>query len=314
MGVDVSVIMVSDYGAGEAKSWEDMRAALDGLSRQDFAGSFELLLVEEERLVDAIPADVRSMLPQLRVVASTATNSYTLANVGVAEAAGEIVILLDADCTPVPGWMSSCVAALRNNPRAGVVSGLTHYPGRTLTERAMALLSRAYVHPLGHGGTPTRTRHISNNNAGYRRAAYLAHPLPATSGVYASRLQAVAMERGGWTMLFEPRMEVTHDYLGWGMEADIRRTMAHGLVSQRLADASLPYAWVVRLGPLSLPAYLIGRLLMQWGKCLTAYRDFGLRPWQMPYAMALAVPATLLELPGAWRALRGQPLAETVYR
>jgi hypothetical protein len=310
MGVDVSVIMVSDYAAGEAKSWQDMRAALDGLSRQDFAGSFEVLLVEEERLIDAVPADLRKVLPQLRVIASRATNSYTLANAGVAQAAGEIVILLDADCTPVPGWMSSCVDAFRNNPSAGVVSGFTRYPGRTLTERSMGLLSRSYVHPFERG----RTRHISNNNAGYRRAAYLAHPLPATSGVYASRLQAVAMERGGWTMLFEPAMEVTHDYLGWSMEADIRRTMAHGLVSQRLADASLPHAWVVRLGPLSLPAYLIGRLLQQWAKCVTAAGAFGVRPWQVPYAMTLAVPATLLEAPGAWRALRGRPLAETEYR
>jgi hypothetical protein len=311
MGVDVSVIMVSDFQAGEEKSWQDMRAALDGLARQDFAGSFEVLLVEEERLVDAIPADLREVLPQLRIVASRATNSYALGNAGVADAAGEIVILLDADCTPVPGWLSSCVAALRANPAAGVVSGLTRYPGRTVTERIMAMLSRAYVHPRIGGG---RTRHISNNNAGYRRAAYLAHPLPESSGVYASRLQAIAMEQGGWAMLFEPAMEVVHDYLGWGMEAEIRRPMAHGLMTLRVEDPSLPYAWVARLGPLSLPVYLTGRLLQQWAKCLTTARDFGVRPWQVPYAMALAVPATLLEVPGAWRALRRLPVGESVYR
>jgi cellulose synthase/poly-beta-1,6-N-acetylglucosamine synthase-like glycosyltransferase len=142
MGVDVSVIMVSDFQAGEEKSWQDMRAALDGLARQDFAGSFEVLLVEEERLVDAIPADLREVLPQLRIVASRATNSYALGNAGVADAAGEIVILLDADCTPVPGWLSSCVAALRANPAAGVVSGHT--------------LSRAHRDRAHHGHAVAR--------------------------------------------------------------------------------------------------------------------------------------------------------------
>ena len=310
MGVDVTVIFVSDYKAGDEKSWEDMRKALRALAKQDFTGTFEVLLIEEERFIELIPSDLLSILPQLRVLTASETNSYTLANRGVSEADSEFVILLDADCVPESQWMSSCVRALQADKTIGVVSGKTRYPGRTLTERCLALLSRSYVDPGQRGPT----RHISNNNAGFRRKAFVEHPLPANSGVYASRLQAVSLEQDHWRMIFEPNMVVEHDFEGWSMERDIRRHMAHNLVSIRRKDPSLPYAWVVRMGPLSLPLYVAGRLLQQWRKCLTAYSGFDVRPWQLPYAMVLAVGTSLLEIPGALRALRGQSVGDTAYR
>jgi hypothetical protein len=208
------------------------------------------------------------------------------------------------------GWLSGFFAAMERYPDAAVVSGPTRYPGTTLTERCMSLLSRSYVDPGGRG----YTAHISNNNAGYRREAYLRCPLPTDLGVYASRVQAEAMRDAGCRMVFEPGMAVTHDYEGWEMERDIRRSMGHGQVLIRLRDRTLPHAWMVRMGVAGIPVFVAGRLLFTMWKCLTVAGSHGIRPWQVPYALALAVPVHLMEIPGMLLAHRDRPVADTVYR
>ena len=310
MTPDASIILVSDYKPGEEKSWSDFRKALRGLATQDFTGTFEVLLVEETRYAGLVPPDLRDILPTLKVVPSDGTNSYALGNAGVAASRADTVILLDGDCTPVPGWLSAAMAALDRYPDAAAVSGLTRYPGTTLTERCLALLSRAYVvaGPAGY------TRHSSNNNAAFRREAFLRNPLPTDTGVFASRVQAHAMERAGWKLVFDPGMAVIHDFEGWDMERDIRESMAHGLVTVRQRDPSLPHAWIVRMGLWGVPLFVGGRLITSLGKCLTAGRHYDIRPWHFPYAFALAARVHLMEIPGVLKALRGETIDGTAYR
>lgn len=310
MTPDVSIVAVSDYKPGEAKSWEDFRKALRALANQDFIGTFEILLIEEERFANQIPTDIPEILPNTRIVTARETNSYALANVGVKRARGAKVVLLDADCVPAPGWLSSFSTTMDRYPDAAVVSGLTRYPGRTLTERCLSLLSRSYVDPGRRG----YTEHISNNNAGYRHDAFLQCPLPTDQGIYASRVQAKALRRAGYRMVFEPDMAVIHDYEGWDMERHIRRTMAHGHVLIRQRDSSLPYAWIVRLGIAGIPLFVAARTLLTFWKCVTVGGNYGVRPWQVPYALLLAVRVHLMEIPGMLLAHRGQPIADTVYR
>ncbi len=310
MTFDASIILVSDYKAGEEKSWQDLRKSLSALAQQDFAGRFEVLLIEEERYGDQIPPDLKEIFQGLKIIVSHERNSYALANVGVAEASAGKVILLDADCVPVTDWLASVVVAMDRYPDAAVVSGLTRYPGRTLTERCLALLLRSYVDP-GKRGYISR---ISNNNAGYRRAVYLQHPLPTDAGVYASRLQSQAIQRAGWKLAFEPNMAVIHDFEGWAMERDIRQYMAHGLVLVRQRDPEIAYSWIIRLGVAGIPLFVAGRLLLSFWKCLTVAGNYGVKPWEVPYALALALRVHLMEIPGMLKAHRGESVRDTDYR
>ena len=307
---DVSIILVSDYEPGREKSWQDFRKTLDALSKQEFAGSFEVLLVEEAQYIDQIPQDIKDSLAGLRIVSSTASNSYALANEGVRKAKADKVILLDADCIPVPDWLSRFVETLEQFPEAAVVSGLTRYEGHTLSERCLALLSRSYV----DAGKRGFTNHISNNNAGFRRDVYLRHLLPTESGIFASRLQSSAILDSGWKLAFEPNMIVTHDFEGWDMERDIRRSTAHGLVVVRQQNPTLPFSWIVRLGLFGLPIFFGGRVMQSVWKCLTRAKNYGVKPWEVPYAIILAVRVHLMEIPGAIMALRGEAITNTSYR
>ncbi len=306
----VSVVIVSDYAGGEAKAWDDIRATVDAFARQDFTGRAEFLLSESASIQKEIPADLSETLPSLRLVLSPASSSYDLKNHGVRAASADIVAIIDADCIPDPEWLRHLVEAMRLNPDVVAVSGRTVYEGRTLMERMLSLLSRSYLDP-GRAGT---TRFISNNNAGFRRSVYLKYPLPVDAGAFAARLQSDAIVRAGGKLLFEPRMRVVHDFEGWAMEGDIRRNIGYGTIKTRLRQHLLPYAWLTRLGPASIPLFSVGKTLNSWADCLRCARHYGVRWYELPLALALAVVVNLMEIPGMLSAFSRSELTDTAYR
>ena len=174
----------------------------------------------------------------------------------------------------------------------------------------LALLSRAVPRP--------RSRRpdgfVSNNNGAFRRAIYLAHPLPEDAGPFGARMQSEAILRDGGELWFEPRMRVVHDFEGWAMEADLRRNAGYGTVTTRLLDPRLPYAWLTRLGYASIPLFVAGKTLDSWRDCLRCARHYGVRWYELPAALALSVVVHAMEAPGMVRAFERRTLTTTAYR
>lgn len=306
----VSVLLVSDYAAGGLAAWDSLRRTLSALARQDFEGTAEFLLLESEELAAEIPADLAEILPSLRIARSPHRGSYALKNEAVRAAAAERVAILDADCTPEPDWLRRLVDALDREPDAAAVSGRTVYPGGGRLERILGLLSRAYLDP----GRPGSTRFISNNNAGWRRSPFLAHPLPTDLGPFASRVQSEAVLRAGGRLLFDPEIRVRHDFEGWRMEADIRRNIGYGTVITRLRDGRTPHAWLVRLGYPAIPLIAAAKTLANWADCVRCRRHYRVGWHELPLALCLSVLVHILEIPGMWAAFRRRELAPTAYR
>ena len=304
----VSIVLVSDYASGTEASWEDARATLQGLRAQDFREPVEYLLVEREGM--AVPQSVLEALPGLRLVRTSETASFAMKNEGVRVASSELVVLLDLDCVPEAGWLSAFVTATRRQPNAAVVSGRTVHPGHGLTERILGLLARGHLDP-GRAGW---TRQLANQNAGYQRAAYLAHPLPADTLPFTSTMQSESIRRDGGGLWFEPAMRTSHEYAGWAANRDICVNSGYGTVLCRLRDPSMPYAWLTRLGVAATPVFVAGKIIDAWMTCLRCARAYDV-PWiALPYALTLAVVMRLMEAPGMHRALRGDSLAATNYR
>jgi hypothetical protein len=305
----ISVIVVSDYGSTSTRSWNDERACLDALAAQDFDEPVEVILSEDERFRASVPADVAER-PDLRLVFTAAPTSYALKNAGVRAASAPLVALIDADCRADPDWLRHLVAALRSRPDISVVSGRTFYDGNGLGERVLCLLTRSYLDP----GRPGETKFASNNAVGFRKDVFLAHPLPERLGPFAARIQSESIRRAGGVLWFEPRMRVVHEFEGWRMEADIRKHIGYGTVATRLAEPWMPYASLVRFGVVATPVITAGKLLNTWRDCVRCRRAYGVRWFEMPFALATAIAVHGMEVPGMLAAYSGRDLGSSAYR
>lgn len=306
----ISVILVSDYSRGERQSRDELRRTLTALVGQNVDSSTEIILSECERFRDEVPKDLREILPDLRMVFSSGSGSYSLKNAGVQAAAGDLIAILDADCVPAPDWIRRSLDAFRRKPGIVVVSGRTVYVGESFSERAAALLTRSYL-DLGEAGEAT---FISNNSAVWKRSVWLEHPLPIGMGAFSSRLQSESVLRAGHRIYFDPSVRVTHSFGGWEMEKDIRRNIGYGTILTRMRDRRLPHAWLTKLSYTCIPFVVMGKTWLGLGDCLRCWKQFGLRWYELPATLGLAVAVHLFEAPGMWRALAGKSVGETEYR
>jgi hypothetical protein len=305
----VTVVTLTDFEVGTPRAWGDLKATLRGLARQDFTRPAEFIFLEDERLKDQVPPDLKDMLPELQIAYTDKIRQYDMKSEAAHLGTADIVILLDADCAPVPAWLRSMVETFEAHPEAGVVSGRTVYEGRTFLERACGVLDRAYVERRA-----LRTEHISNNNAGFRREVLRKHPLPSQAGPFSSKLHADAIQRDGWQLLFDPRARATHAFDGWEMERDIRRNMGYGFIKIRQLNPRLPYGRLAQLGYASIPLYFVGRIIESWLRAVQFYRSYGLRWYELPVVLGLAVGVHVMEIPGMVTAFQGRTITHTAYR
>jgi len=306
----VSVVVSSDYAAGAPEGWADLRSTLAGLAKQDFDEPAEFLFVETPELAPQIPPDILAILPSLRVVTVAATAASQLQNAGVRAARANLVAMLDADCTPATGWLRHLVTALREHPEVAAVSGRTTYGKRSLLHRVMALSTRSFLDE----NRTAPTRHVTINNAGFRRAVALAHPMSETSGAHSSMLQSEPIAREGGKFLFEPGMHVVHSYGGWSMERQIRCSMGYGVIKVRRQDPRIRWAWMAHLGLASIPLFVLLRTLHSWRNCLRCAGAYDVAWYELPAALALAAAACVIEAPGMLRAVRDQPPLPSPFR
>lgn len=310
MAASASVIIVSDYDSGDDKGWNDLRNTLRALAGQDYTGPVEYLLAESSAFAAVLPPDLQTLLPGLRVVLFDVASSYALKNEAAKVASGEFLGVLDGDCAPAPGWLRYLLATFERYPDTAVVSGRTVYDSPDSKERILGLLSRGYL-DFGQTG---RTDGVANNNAGFTREALLAHPFYDDVGPFGGKLQSESMRRAGLQLRFEPAMLAVHAYEGWDMERDIRRNSGYASIMVRKVDPEIEYAWLCRLGAISIPLFWGGRLLRSSMTLLRLWRHYDVPIARLPYALGLAVYLHWLEIPGMQLAFSRGSIAATAYR
>ena len=105
--VDVSVIIPARNAAATVAQ------QLDALARQDFSGTWEVLVADNGSTDDTIQTALSfsDRLPDLRVVdASAQAGSSFARNQAAAVAAGKLLCFCDADDVVAPGWLAALVA------------------------------------------------------------------------------------------------------------------------------------------------------------------------------------------------------------
>jgi len=300
-----SVVVVIDYKAGGAGTWNELRLTLQALAKQDYDGDVDFLLVEPAESKNSVPDDLAKSLPALRIVYTEGTTSYDLKNAGIEAAYADFVVILDADCVPHEHWLSAVMAHHAAHPDAAVISGKTLYRAEGLLPRIFALIDRSYVDCGGPGTTKT----ISNNNAAFRKDAMLAFPLRNELGPFGSKQQSVEMLAAGKELRFEPEMIAYHGYGGWPMQKHARHYTGFSMTRHRQLNEDATHAWMFKLGTLGLPFIFLMSIVGTWKNCLKRASGYGIRWFEVPVAMLVAIRVHLMEISGVRLALQNGELS-----
>jgi GT2 family glycosyltransferase len=193
----------------------------------------EVILVDDASR-DGTAEAVRERHPEVRVLRNETPQRFTRsANLGLAQARGEILLLLNSDTEVEPGGLERLLAVFEGEPRLGIAGGLLHYPdgspqwsgGRepsaawffALTSGLPALLERLPLYrrakPLGPKA-PMRVDWVTGAAMAFRQAVWeTVGPLDEGFRFYAQDLDfCLRAGRAGWDVEIRPEFSVLHHH------------------------------------------------------------------------------------------------------
>ena len=103
------------------------------------------------------------------------THYYEKKNIGARVSVNEIIVFLDTDLIPDPGWLQGLLTAF-DDWSVSVLVGATHLDHGSMYETAVALFW--IFSPATHGRGVQPLRRYSSNNLAFRRFVFLKFPFP----------------------------------------------------------------------------------------------------------------------------------------
>lgn len=138
---------------------------------------FDRTTVKENEIRDYLSTNAPKLasLSNLRLEPTDGLTYYKLKNHGVQLAQTDIVVMLDSDAAPQPGWLPNILAPLKD-PEVMAVGGFTTLGHNNLVSRMMAL---AWIFNLPSERDETEQRRkIHANNCAFRTEFFRANPWP----------------------------------------------------------------------------------------------------------------------------------------
>jgi hypothetical protein len=286
-------IVVESYTHGEGASLDRVTLALEaahGMIEQHGSGE---VLVADSSADPALAGLLGERFPMARRI-DAAGFGYDEAKMKAArEANGEIVLYLDGDCIPGPGWFERHLAVLQNGALA--TGGFTRYDGGFFGG-VESIMDFGFLLPAGDRSLAC----YAFNNSGFNRELLMDKPLP--DGPMRCRCYAHAqlLLKTGTPMQMVPEARVRHERQPFFRE---RFRQGFDLVAAAWADPDLPDRHLVRLGVLAAPLFYGRAVLNDQRRLAVGWRDLGLRAWQAPLAALILPLFRLVDLAGVLRAL-----------
>jgi glycosyltransferase involved in cell wall biosynthesis len=254
-----------------------------------------IVVLDDESRHEA--AEIQRRYPFARIVFAPAFNYFAAKNAGARNATGDIVALLDGDCTPDSSWLQALMADF--SPDVGVVAGRTRYAGHSVTARTFSVSDFGNV-----VGTADGTASGFNlNNVAFRRDLLLAHPLDArvrrNGGCYFLYHQLRAL---GVKIVYEPRASVEHGldvgglgFVGKHFDRGFDGTNVYRIDERGVLRGTSIYR---RFGPLGLVALGGRRILLDWVRIVRDRRQLGISLVSVPYYAGVVLTIRLIEMAG----------------
>lgn len=254
------VISVSDYEAGEQKTWHDELALLEALSNQDIEEGFDVVLVESTQVQDQpVPDQLYAYVPHLQILYYDSIQSAVLKDYGVSQCQHEYIAVLESDCTPTHNWLRELMSGLLSGDYAAS-SGRTYYGEFSSYRRVCNLLHRAWDDP----GKSGPTSKVSNNGAIYRREILEAFPYPhAATPFLSAELRNDKIRAAGHVFYIAREGAMQHAIGGLAFLWDLQRNKGHQCMSVS-AHKSLSLLMKEKLKLDWFHAKRIGKQYLRW--------------------------------------------------
>jgi hypothetical protein len=267
LGADPLVSVVIE-GYNEYLSYEDIDTWA-GLEAQHFPlERVEVILVGSAAQVARWQERFADPSPFLRVSAIAVDDPWYFAmkNRGVQEAAGEIVVLADADIVPDPQWLSTIVEGIERG--ADVVAGMSLFrteewdSGHPLMQVAASISWGGFLCASTAAGGDQVT--FQAHNVAFRASIARAHPFRTdirhrVAGVFLP----AELRAAGARLRFQPGQRVAHSFApAWWFRLHAR--FGYELYLLRRAHEDWPHRWVARTWILEPPLTAGWHALLDW--------------------------------------------------
>jgi glycosyltransferase involved in cell wall biosynthesis len=222
---------------------------------------------------------------------------YVLKNEGARHATGDVLLMLDSDVVPQPGWLRALLKPFRN-PEVHLVAGQSYLATNSTLAKTFAL---SWIFPLRQAeATLTPKAQFFANNFAFRHHVLLEHPFPALPGVSRGQCKLLARKLFdlGTPAYITAAAEMEHPP-PYGFRAVVRRGLAHGRDELFL----LKYASSPRKIGLPYSVFRVGRLWARGLRNVVSRRhQAGLSMLELPSAIALVTIYYGCYLLGDWAA------------
>jgi glycosyltransferase involved in cell wall biosynthesis len=200
----VSIIIPTYNGA------KRIGKCLEALTQQDYQGEFEIIVVDDGSTDET--EEVVQQYPQIRLIQQQNAGPASARNQGARVANGEILLLTDDDCVPMPDWISQMVQPFLEKPELVGIKGVYRTHQRELTARFVQL---EYEDKYDVMAKYAYIDFIDTYSAGYRRDIFLKYDgFDTTFPVACTEDQELSFRigRDGHKMKFIPQAIVYHTH------------------------------------------------------------------------------------------------------
>jgi hypothetical protein len=127
---------------------------------------------------------------EIKVLPATGKAYYELKNHGATLTDADILVFLDSDVIPDPGWLQRLLSPIASG-ESDVVGGNTYIRPESLYTKSFALFW--FFPPMSERDELRPTHHFFANNVAFRRALFEAHPFPQRD-TFRGQCAALAVE------------------------------------------------------------------------------------------------------------------------
>jgi glycosyltransferase involved in cell wall biosynthesis len=260
---------------------EKLAGCIASILEQEYPPEDYEVIVVDDGSTDGT-RDSLSEIPGLRVIGKEHSGPYHSRIIGVGEARGEILALIDADCTAPPGWLKNIRIGLEES-RATAVGGSIVHRGNF-----WARLTGLSDFGEFQGRSMREPGNIPTCNMGVRREVF--HRIGFTpefqeggDAVFTYRLKKL-----GYPIIYDPRILV-HHHPRANFRAYLERAQRYGrgFVQTRSRYPGMPHARFVRAGLPGIAAVTLGRIFLDWSRLLRYREEAGISASEVFPAMAL---------------------------